>query len=578
MIKPGRISFYFFLLMSIIATACSSSNDVPEQSAKFSVSESSLSFLKSGGSQTVYVESASTPSATSDAEWLKVDNIALNGTSQKIYKLVLTADANTVNDDRTATVKVASGSNSATINVTQVAKDGLVIETVTPDPTSLDYTATDLTVTFLCNTEYTITPADSWVSVDNTQSRAAMTSHNVTLKVSANGTSTARETTVVFAAGDATETITVKQAGFSSTNMQSNARELAKKIYAGWNIGNTLEAYNGTTPSETAWGNPTITESLIKSIKAAGFNAVRLPTAWDGYIEDRSTYKIKDSWLNRIYEIVGWCVANDMYVIVNIHWDGGWLEENCTNEKKAENIKEQKALWTQIANKLGGYDEHLLFAGANEPNVDNAEEMAVLLEYEQTFIDAVRATGGNNYKRTLIVQAPATDIDKSETLFTTMPTDVVENRLMAEVHYYAPWQFCGLDSDESWGKVYYFWGSGNHITGSDRNAQWGEEDYLSAEFDKVQKQFVNKGIPVILGEYGAIKDRSSLITDATELAAHKQSRYDFNMKVTREAKNHGMVPFMWDTGEGMSRTSGAVTSDVIIPAVIAGAKAGNYPF
>jgi hypothetical protein len=94
----------------------------------------------------------------------------------------------------------------------------------------------------------------------------------------------------------------------------------------------------------------------------------------------------------------------------------------------------------------------------------------------------------------------------------------------------------------------------------------------------MKKKFVDKGIPVILGEYGAIKDRSSLITNASELAKHKQSRYDFNMKVTREAKNHGMVPFMWDTGEGMSRTSGAVTSDVIIPAILEGAKAGTYPF
>jgi hypothetical protein len=574
----SRISLLFFALLSLIASACSSSDEPSEPTATFSVSETSLSFLKSGGSQSVYIESGSTPSATSDADWLKVDNIALNGTSQKIYKLVLTAAANTVNDDRTATVKVVSGSNSSTISVTQVAKDGIVIESVTPDPSSLTYEATDLTVTFLCNTTYSINPADTWVTAVDAQGRSSMTSHTITLKVSSNGTSAARQTTVQFVAGDATETITISQAGYSSSNMQSNARELAKKIYAGWNIGNTLEAINDKTPSETAWGNPLITETLIKSIKATGINAIRLPVAWDGYIEDRSTYKIKDSWLNRIYEVVGWCIANDVYVIVNIHWDGGWLENNCTEEKKAENIKEQRALWTQIANKLGGYDEHLLFAGANEPNVNDATQMAVLLEYEQTFIDAVRATGGNNASRVLIVQGPNTDIDNTDNLFNTMPTDVISDRLMVEVHYYSPWQFCGMENTDTWDNIAYFWGEGNHVSGSSHNATWGEEEYMATEFDKMKKKFVDKGIPVILGEYGAIKDRSSLITNASELAKHKQSRYDFNMKVTREAKNHGMVPFMWDTGEGMSRTSGAVTSDVIIPAILEGAKAGTYPF
>jgi hypothetical protein len=202
----------------------------------------------------------------------------------------------------------------------------------------------------------------------------------------------------------------------------------------------------------------------------------------------------------------------------------------------------------------------------------------VLLEYEQTFIDAVRATGGNNASRVLIVQGPNTDIDNTDNLFNTMPTDVISDRLMVEVHYYSPWQFCGMENTDTWDNIAYFWGEGNHVSGSSHNATWGEEEYMATEFDKMKKKFVDKGIPVILGEYGAIKDRSSLITNASELAKHKQSRYDFNMKVTREAKNHGMVPFMWDTGEGMSRTSGAVTSDVIIPAILEGAKAGTYPF
>jgi aryl-phospho-beta-D-glucosidase BglC (GH1 family) len=359
--------------------------------------------------------------------------------------------------------------------------------------------------------------------------------------------------------------------------MDKTAVQIAKAIYAGWNIGNTLEAYNGSTPSETAWGNPKITEDLIKSIKAAGFNAVRLPTAWDGYIEDRSTYKISDSWLNRVDQIVNWCVSNDLYVIVNIHWDGGWLENNCTADKKDANIAEQKALWTQIANKLGGYDEHLLFAGCNEPNASDATKMSVLREYEQTFVDAVRATGGRNYNRVLIVQGPDTNIDETESLFGSMPTDVVEDRLMVEVHYYDPWQFCGMTQDESWGTMAYFWGS-YKVGDSKRDASWGDLAYMQKQFKKMKDMFTSKGIPVILGEYGAITSHDNDITDPDLLTAHHNSRYEFNKLVTREAKNYGLVPFMWDTGEGMSRTTGAITKDYIIPAIMEGAAEGSYPY
>jgi aryl-phospho-beta-D-glucosidase BglC (GH1 family) len=363
-----------------------------------------------------------------------------------------------------------------------------------------------------------------------------------------------------------------------ATGMTHTATQIAADIYAGWNIGNTLEAINGSTPSETAWGNPKITEQLIQSIKAAGFNAVRLPCAWDGYVTDRTTYKISDTWLNRVDEVVGWCVNNGLYAIINIHWDGGWLENHCTEDKKAENLKEQYALWIQIADKLRAYDEHLLFAGCNEPNAEDEAKMAVLREYEQTFVDAVRATGGKNYYRTLIIQGPNTDIDNTYKYFGQMPTDVVDGRLMAEVHYYSPWNFCGMTQDESWGKYFCFWGEGNHIADSDRNATWGEEDYLEAQFQKMQKQFVDKGYPVILGEYGALSDFTSKLSTEAEKKAHRQSRYDFNMKVTREAKNHGLVPFMWDTGDGMDRRTGDVKADYVIPAIMEGAAAGKYPY
>ena len=150
------------------------------------------------------------------------------------------------------------------------------------------------------------------------------------------------------------------------------------------------------------WGNPMVTRNSC-SIKAAGFNAVRIPCAWNGYLEDRTMHKIKESWLQRVEEVVNYCFENKMYAILNIHWDGGWLEENCTLEKQQENNEKQRALWTQIAMRFKDHGEYLLFAGTNEPNVDNATQMGVLLSYLQTFVNAVRDTG-NNLSRNLIVQ------------------------------------------------------------------------------------------------------------------------------------------------------------------------------
>ncbi|MWB93583.1 cellulase family glycosylhydrolase [Flavobacterium sp. GA093] len=325
-----------------------------------------------------------------------------------------------------------------------------------------------------------------------------------------------------------------------ASGMGSNATQLAAKMNLGWNIGNTLEA----TGSETAWGNPKVTKALIDLVKANGFNAIRIPCSWNQYLENASTAKINTQWLDRVKEVVQYCVDNDMYVIVNIHWDGGWLENNVTDAKKEENNAKQKAFWQQIATHLRGFDEHLLFASANEPNVENAAQMAVLTSYHQTFIDAVRSTGGKNAYRNLIVQGPSTDIEKTNLLMTSLPTDSATNRMMAEVHFY-PYQFTLMTEDADWGKMFYYWGAGNHsTTDTERNATWGEEADIDRFFLMMKTQFVDKGIPVILGEFGAIK--RDLTGDA--LTLHLKSRAAFLKYVVKQSRANGMVPFYWDAG------------------------------
>ena len=327
-----------------------------------------------------------------------------------------------------------------------------------------------------------------------------------------------------------------------ATGMGSTAVQLAAKIKLGWNMGNSLEAIGG----ETAWGNPKATKALIDLVKANGFNAIRIPCSFDQYLANATTAKIKEDWLARVKEVVHYAVDNDMYVIVNIHWDGGWLENNCTEAAKSATNAKQKAYLEQIATYLRGFDEHLIFASANEPKVANATEMAVLTTYHQTFIDAVRSTGGKNAYRTLVVQGPDTDIEKTNKLMLTLPTDKVANRMMMEVHYYTPYQFTLMDKDADWGKMFYYWGANTRsTTDMERNPTWGEEADLAKLFKSMKTQFVDKGIPVILGEFGAIR-RSNL--SGSNLSLHLASRAYYLKVVVQQAKANGMVPFYWDEG------------------------------
>jgi len=211
------------------------------------------------------------------------------------------------------------------------------------------------------------------------------------------------------------------------------AQQVISKMKVGWNMGNTLEAIGG----ETAWGGAYTTKKLIDSVKAAGFNSVRIPVAWFAH-SDTVTSQIDPAWLARVKQVVDYCMNDNLYVILNDHWDDGWLENRVDKADSAQVNKRQHAYWTQIANEFKNYDEHLLFAGSNEPNVNDAAGMAILLSYHQTFISAVRATGGNNSFRTLIIQGPSTDIDKTDNLMNTMPRDQIANRLVVEVHYYSP--------------------------------------------------------------------------------------------------------------------------------------------
>ncbi len=422
------------------------------------------------------------------------------------------------------------------------------------DQTSLSYKQTANSAALNITSDapkWTLVSNAAWIQTDIKTGVSGTT--KVIVSTAANTDPVARSGKITISSENATTieiAITQKQAypSYNSTpaaaelsGVGSTASELAKKIGYGFNIGNTLEATGG----ETAWGNPTITNELIKLIKKSGFNAIRLPVSWNQYA-NQDTAKIDPVWLSRVKEVAQYCVDNELYVIVNIHWDGGWLENNVTPEKQAENNLKQKAFWEQIATLLRDFDEHVIFASANEPNVDTAAKMDVLLSYHQTFIDAVRATGGKNAYRVLVVQGPNTDIEMTNKLMTTMPADKVKNRLMAEIHFYTPYNFTGMTKDESWGNQFYYWGKNFHSTTDiAHNPTWGEEDIVDKHFALMKQQFVDKGIPVVIGEFGATR-RTDLTGEALKL--HLDSRAYYFKYVTQQAKLNGLLPFHWDGG------------------------------
>ena len=432
-------------------------------------------------------------------------------------------------------------------------------------------------ITIVANSKWSINnPASSWLQLTQTNGNGGTTV--ITLTALSNDTKFSRSVTLNVAADNGqARIITVTQLGKlypsynltpiapDSTGMSSNAVQLAAKMQMGMgiNFGNTMES-----PNEGDWQTSILTESYVKYIKSLGFNSVRLPCNWVWtHLSDRSKAKIDPAWLARVKEVVGWCVANDMYVILNSH------DSPNANAIKQDSVNAmQKAIWQQIATTMRDFDEHLIFAGLNEPAVQDAQQMAILNGYHETFINAVRSTGGRNSYRVLLVQAPSTDPNKAATLMQTLPTDKVPNKLMVEVHDYTPSVFTILtDGDVSWGKMVYYWGAGNHSTiEPDRNATFGEEDAVNAELQKMKVNFVDKGIPVVLGEY-AVWRRTAATNSKylpLDMEKHNQSVNYWTKYVTKQAKVNGLMPFWWETGFMFDRKNNAILDQPMYDALV----------
>ena len=313
-----------------------------------------------------------------------------------------------------------------------------------------------------------------------------------------------------------------------------DAQTWCKNVVMGWNLGNALES-EGT---ETSWGNPATTREMIQAVKAQGFNAIRVPVRWGQHC-DMTTMTVDEKWMARVKEVVDWCLAEDMYVIINTHHDL-WLEHYPTNAKKDElNVKLRK-LWTNIATAFADYDGRLAFAGLNEVNAKGDWELTPTQEnfdvtnsFNQTFVDAVRATGGNNARRNLIVQSyrcnPSMGLSNL-----VVPTDPTSKRLSVEFHYYDPYSYCsGADG------CYNYWG----IAFSDKGTVTpdGNEKSLANFFLTLRKKWWEQGLGVVIGEYGC----SCHYTSSDRQTQEDNMQYYLKTLVS-EARKNGFAAFVWD--------------------------------
>jgi endoglucanase len=364
-------------------------------------------------------------------------------------------------------------------------------------------------------------------------------------------------------------TITVPGSMRNVTSLQ-----MSKEMSPGWNLGNTLEAFDQSKPyawdgvfRDGSWGNPQVTQQLMNGLKAAGFKFVRMPVSWTQYADANDN--IDPRWLAYVAQAIDKARAAGLYVMINMHDYAPWLNE-LTYAKQASNNARLTKIWTQVANYFKNYDDYLLFAAQNETGWPNyygqpqAEWLAVHNSYNQTFVNAVRATGGNNSKRHLIVQGYATNIDITVDSF-VVPSDSVANRLFVEIHFYDPYKFT-LDSGPT-----YTWGSGS----TDPDGKWATEAWMDGQFQKLKTKFIDAGIPVLMGEYGAV---TKLEYDPTEVWRKYWAQY-----VTRSAFTHGVVPLWWDTGNWtasnhnhtmtvMDRYTGAQVEPETITTIINAAK------
>lgn len=516
--------------------------------AKVSIPEdltrNGLAFAKEGGTETVSIESNVTVTLESSMNsWCSVTP---EGNQGNAYKFTIKAAPNTKTEDREATITVKAGTmEQGKFSVKQIAAEGLTVGTKVFEGVAA--AGGEISVAFSTNAEYSVGVSDDWIS-EVPATRASMEEKTKTFKIAAN-TGKWRIGTITFTLGSIEEKVIVSQlAGSTSGELTANdGWSMAEQLGLGWNLGNQLDAHNSGNPDETCWGNPKTTQALFDKLVVAGFSSVRIPVTWINKIGAAPDYTIDQAWMDRVAEVVGYAERAGLKAIINLHHDGAdsayWLDIKNAAKSEAKNtqVKEQlAAVWTQIAERFKDKGSFLIFESMNEiqdggwgwgeNRTDDGKQYATMNEWNQLFVDVVRATGGNNATRYLGIPSYNTNIDfaADNTIF-RLPADQVPNRLLVAVHCYDPYTYTLNDEYSEWG----------HTGAAGKKESWGDEESLKSSFEKMKTTFVDQGIPVYIGEFGCIHRSTS--------RAESFRKYYLEY-FCKAAKEYGMAAFYWDNG------------------------------
>lgn len=346
-----------------------------------------------------------------------------------------------------------------------------------------------------------------------------------------------------------------------SKMLELTSQELVSSIRVGWNLGNALEACRGDLDGdgkldaaeadvvdELFWGNPAVTRDLFKALVDSGVNAVRLPVTWRNHIDENGTIDVL--WLNRIQQIVDFAYSVGLYIVINMQHDGAedelfgaWLRGAQDDANKTTAL--YTAVWAQIADRFKNYNERLIFESMNDvefARLDEDSAYALLNSLNQSFVDAVRASGGNNAERHLMIAGYGKDISKTCDERFHMPNDPAA-RCILSVNYYTPWEFCTSDLESEWGT---------------RN----EEREMDSLISVLKETYTDRGTAVVIAEYGAVGDSASV-------------EY-FCERLAKTCHDSAIACFIWDDGSLFDREQNAWNSSSLIDALNRAASGEEY--
>ena len=342
-------------------------------------------------------------------------------------------------------------------------------------------------------------------------------------------------------------------AGANSGMRDISSMQIVKEMHLGWNLGNTMDG----NPLETSWGNPKTTQAMIDMVKAAGFNTVRIPVTWQSHMGAAPDYTVEQAWMNRVEEIANYVLSTGMYAIVNTHHDA-WVSVMPTADQAAISTQITK-LWTQIANRFKNYDDHLIFETLNEPRTTDTTQWTggtpaartIINAYNLAAVNAIRATGGNNQLRHIMVPTHAANASNTCVNALVIPNN--DPRIIVSLHTYYP-NPISMGGATTWGTA-------------------AEKADMAAELDRIANLLPKKGRAVVIGEWGTINQDNLAV------------RVDHAGTYAKEVTARGMCPVWWDNGgltagkDGFALLSRKATPLVwafpeIVTALAAGATAG----